>query len=267
MSVKSEGYRRIDSLSQAKRPPPEFQEDRRSVYWVDNLPLIPQNDGMTTRFVTTSRLDALAHPNVGRHADFFKGSSYTHSIEPHSYGRGPISPVSQSALKARCTPRLGQLGQPKSIHSDYFYDRTAYMMVTRGAQSAEPTERLVQLSQPLPRKQIEEYREIHWGQTFPVSDLSKKALATGRVEQLAEAKGYHKSFRDEKPVQWNVPDGALKATANVRLQQLSRPRSRTMIRDDFDPYKVSYAARRVHATPRVEELCVPIPRKVRAKKV
>jgi hypothetical protein len=71
----------------------------------------------------------------------------------------------------------------------------------------------------------------------------------------------------EKPVQWAVNESTLKAIANLRLQQLSRPRSRTMIKDDYDPYKVSMAARRAHATPRVEELCAPIPRKIRAKKV
>lgn len=74
-------------------------------------------------------------------------------------------------------------------------------------------------------------------------------------------------FQGEKPVQWPVSEQALKSLATIRLQQLSRPRSRTMIRDDFDPYKVSPAARKTRPTPRLEELAVPIPRKVRTKKL
>ncbi|XP_060076614.1 testicular haploid expressed gene protein-like [Ylistrum balloti] len=250
MSVKSEGYTRIGSLSLAKRAPPEFQEDRRSVYWVDRLPPTPQREGKTTEFVTSSRIEALSQP---RRAALYKGDR-----------PGPIWPVSTSALKACCPPRLEQLGQAKNLQ--YYFDRSPYMMVTPGARSAEPSSRLKQLSQPLARKQVQEHREVEWGQTFPVTESSKKAVASARVEQLAEAKGYNKYFRDEKPVQWGVTESALNATANVRLQQLARPLSRTMIKDDYDPYKVSAAARRVHATPRIEELCVPIPRKVRPKK-
>lgn len=169
-------------------------------------------------------------------------------------------------MQVRCSARVEQLGLHKTLHNEYYFDRPAYMMVSRGAQSAEPSSRIQQLATPLDRKKVQEYKESEWGQTFPVSDNSKKAIASSRVEQLAEAKGFNKFFRDEKPVQWGVSDGALKATANLRLQQLSRPLSRTMMKEDFDPYKVSLAARKVHATPRIEELCAPIPRKVRAKK-
>ncbi|XP_069107202.1 sperm microtubule associated protein 2-like isoform X2 [Argopecten irradians] len=252
MSVKNEGYSRIDWLSKAKRTQPEFQEDRRSVYWVDRLPPTPQRDGKTTEFVTSSRLEALSQP---RQPVYYKGDR-----------PGPIWPVRRSAMNAECSARLEQLGKPKTLNNQYYFDRSAYMMVTRGAQSAEPSTRLQQLSQPLARKQVQEYKESAWGQTFPVSENSKKAIASARVEQLAESKAYHKAFQNERPVQWDVPEGALKAGANLRLQQLSRPRSRTMIKDDYDPYKVSPAARRVHATPRIEELCVPIARKVRPKK-
>lgn len=74
-------------------------------------------------------------------------------------------------------------------------------------------------------------------------------------------------FKDEKTVKWPVSQEALEAIASLRLQQLSRPRSRTMIKDDYDPYKISPAARKARTTPRLDELCVPIPRKVRSKKI
>lgn len=67
---------------------------------------------------------------------------------------------------------------------------------------------------------------------------------------------------------WPIEEQALKINATLRVCQLARPRSRTMIRDDgWDPYMVSKAARYAQISPRVEELSAPIPRKCRSKRV
>ena len=66
---------------------------------------------------------------------------------------------------------------------------------------------------------------------------------------------------------WDIPEQALKINASLRVCQLARPRSRNMAKDDdFDPYFVPKAARHATITPRVEELAIPLPRKVRSKK-
>jgi hypothetical protein len=62
-----------------------------------------------------------------------------------------------------------------------------------------------------------------------------------------------------------VSEEAMKSIATLRLQQLSRPQSRCLIRDDYDPYKVSPGAKKAAPTPRLEELSAPIPRKIRPK--
>jgi hypothetical protein len=108
--------------------------------------------------------------------------------------------------------------------------------------------------------------ETIWGQYYPVSTAAKKANPTERIETLAESKKYHTMFQSEKPIQWPVEDSAMKAIASLEIQKLARPRSRTMIKDDYDPYKVTLAARRARATPRIDELCAPLPRKCRPKK-
>lgn len=168
-------------------------------------------------------------------------------------------------------PRLVSLSQHKEPHPQYLFDRTAYMTVNEGAKKANPSERLDVLSKPRDRRDRDKFGvitlETSWGQYNPVLPAAKTAQCTPHVEALAEPKKYHPRFAGEKPVQWDVNESALKAIANLRLQQLSRPRSRTMIKDDYDPYRVTLAARRAHATPRIDELCVPIPRKVRPKKV
>ena len=53
----------------------------------------------------------------------------------------------------------------------------------------------------------------------------------------------------------------------MRQQQLARPKPRVALDQDYDPYKVSNGARNAVASPRVSELAVPIPRKVRSKKL
>ena len=179
----------------------------------------------------------------------------------------PIWPVKEEAQRVVATDRLLTLSRHKTIHLDHKLERSPYMMVTDGARAAKPTQRLEQLAVPKQRQDRYGVYETEWGQYNPVSENAMKASPSERIETLAQAKEYHKLFKDERPVQWQVQGPALNAIATLRLQQLARPRSRTMIKDDFDPYKVSSSARRARCTPRVEELCVPLPRKVRAKKI
>lgn len=141
------------------------------------------------------------------------------------------------------------------------------MMVSDGARHATPSQRIEQLSQPKMREDRYGVTETEWGQYNPVSMAAMRANHTERIETLANAKGYHQKFQGERPVQWQVENSALNAIATIRLQQLARPRSRTMINDDFDPYKISPSAKRARCTPRLDELCVPLPRKCRTKKI
>ncbi|VDI32863.1 Hypothetical predicted protein [Mytilus galloprovincialis] len=243
--------RRIETLAKPKRVPSEFQDDRRSVYWIESNPPTPGPNGVTV-IVATKRVSELAQHRV-----------------PHQYKHdrpSPIWPVRQTALEQEASERINQLSMHKNAHPQHAYDRTAYIEVSPGAKRAASTERIEMLSRPKMRQDRFGMDETEWGQYFPVSDAAKKATASGRIESLAESKRYHAMFQNEKPVQWPVDDGAMKAIASLEIQKLARPRSRTMIKDDYDPYKVPMAARRARATPRLDELCVPLPRKTRAKK-
>lgn len=260
-SATSDG--RLGLLANPKSVPRTFQEDRRSVYWVDRLPPTAGPHG-TTEIIASARVQELSkHRTPNQHG--WRGDRPT-----------PIWGVSEGAQKVDAGPRLVSLSQHKEPHPQYLFDRTAYMtmpliQVNEGAKKANPSERLDVLSKPRDRRDRDKFGvitlETSWGQYNPVLPAAKTAQCTTHVEALAEPKKYHPRFAGEKPVQWDVNESALKAIANLRLQQLSRPRSRTMIKDDYDPYRVTLAARRAHATPRIDELCVPIPRKVRPKKV
>lgn len=169
-------------------------------------------------------------------------------------------------MEREASQRIYQLAEHKIAHPEYAMDRTAYMEVAPGAKRAASTERLELLSRPKMRQDKFGMTETIWGQYYPVSTAAKKANPTERIETLAESKKYHTMFQSEKPIQWPVEDSAMKAIASLEIQKLARPRSRTMIKDDYDPYKVTLAARRARATPRIDELCAPLPRKCRPKK-
>lgn len=176
-------------------------------------------------------------------------------------------PVSDQAMNAPTTERIMQLSQHKNVHNEHRMERSPYMIVSDAARRATSSQRIEQLSVPKPRQDRYGVYETEWGQYNPVAPAAMKANHTERIESLANSKSYHKDFQGERPVQWQVENSALNAIATIRLQQLARPRSRTMIKDDYDPYKISPSARRARCTPRVEELCVPLARKCRTKKV
>ncbi|XP_052765498.1 testicular haploid expressed gene protein-like isoform X2 [Mya arenaria] len=252
-AVDSKNESRINALSRPKQVPSGFLEDRRSVYWVDYVPPGPGPDNVT-RIIATPRVQALAQHRA-----------------PHASWKGdrptPMWAVSDDAKNAPTTERIRALSRHKTVHMDHKLERSPYMMVNDGAKNASPSQRIEQLAVPKSRRERFGIYETEWGQFNPVSEAAMKATHSERIETLAQSKDYHKEFKDERPIQWTVGNSALNAIATLRLQQMARPRSRTMIKDDFDPYKISPSAKRARCTPRVEELCVPIPRKVKSKKI
>ncbi|XP_045180333.2 testicular haploid expressed gene protein-like isoform X1 [Mercenaria mercenaria] len=254
MATATEGQSgsRIEQLAKPKRVPPEFLEDRRSVYWVDYVPPRPGPNGQT-EIIATPRVQELArHRPPSKH---WMGDRIT-----------PMWPVSDEAKNAPTTERIMLLSRHKTFY-DHKLERSPYMSVSDSAKRATPSQRLEQLAVPKQRQDRFGIYETEWGQYNPVSPAAMKASHTERIESLAQSKGYHKNFQDERSIQWTVGNSALNAIATLRMQQLARPRSRTMIRDDYDPYRISPSAKRARCTPRIDELCVPLPRKVRQKKV
>lgn len=170
-------------------------------------------------------------------------------------------------MNATPSSRIDNLSQYKKINVGHRMERSPFTQVSYLAKRTTASPRLKQLATPKVRGDKFDIRETEWGQYFPVPDPAKRATATPRVEMLSETKPYPSKFKDERPVQWPLTDAALKAIASLRLQQMARPRSRTMIKDDYDPYKVSLGARRARPTPRIDEIALPIQRKIRHKKI
>ncbi|XP_022088911.1 testicular haploid expressed gene protein-like isoform X2 [Acanthaster planci] len=246
---------RLEVLARPKQLPPGYREDRRSVYWIDKLPPMPGPEG-TTAFVVNSWQDTLSKPKL---------------VHPGWKGErpSPIWPVSKNAQKAEASDRLHILSNPKTTVSGFVPERPIMTKVSEAAKSAMASDRIEQLSRaktyvPLKIRESYEFDCFMWDQE--ISKAARNARASERLEALAESKRHHPNFQDARSIQWDVSESALKAIATLRLQQLARPKSRSKY-DNYDPYKVSPASLHTRATPRIEELCLPIPRKIRQKRV
>ncbi|KAF6031867.1 THEG [Bugula neritina] len=179
-----------------------------------------------------------------------------------------IYPTSKNIPEA--SPRVVTLSAHKNASYEYQYDRD---LPTKASETSEASARVGELA----RSKTELWeKKGGWPNTKmfyevlpqPVSQSARKAVATPRVEALAEHKKVPATFRPERPVRWDIEEQALTVNASLRVCQLARPKSRSMIKDDgWDPYIVSKAARYAQITPRVEELAAPLPRKQRSKKV
>ncbi|KAJ8028662.1 Testicular haploid expressed protein [Holothuria leucospilota] len=253
MSVQVSKGNRLDVLSQPKKLPEGYEEDRRSVYWLDKLP--PESDGGTTKFAVNQWQDNLCKPK-SVHKEW-TGDRPT-----------PIWKVSEAAQKAEASERVTALSQAKDCHKDFVPEGPVRTKVSKAAMNATPSARIEQLAkektyQPLKIKESWEFDSYVWDQE--ISKAAKNAKCSDRLDTLAEAKSLHPEFNFAKPVRWETTESTKKAIATLRLQQLARPKSRGK-NENYDPYKVSSAAIHARATPRIDELCAPIPRKVRQKK-
>ena len=181
----------------------------------------------------------------------------------------PIWAVSPAAQQAEASARVADLAQAKNVHRSFVPDRPVRTRVSEGAKTASCSARIEQLAKekiynPLPIKESWDFDCYVWD--GEISNAAKKTQCSEHLEALAEPKRYHRLFQAARPVRWRVDEPALKVNATLRLQQLSRPKSRAKY-ETLDPYKVTIAALHARPTPRVDELSTPIPRKVRQKKV
>lgn len=175
-------------------------------------------------------------------------------------------------MKASASGRVETLSEPKALHRDYKPCRQVQTVVSEAAMKAEPSQRIETLSQaksyaPLKIKSSSEWDWSEW--ESDLTEAAKNANASERVLVLSNPKLPHRSYKEARPVVWEVSQSAMKTLPSLRVQQLARPKSRSQYNEDYDAsaWKVSQGAKSAQATPRIAELAMPIPRKVRTKKV
>ena len=250
--------KRIHSLACPKPVPVGFIDDSRSVYWNNNLSKDWQKDDKSTTFSLTKRLDELTRPKPMRR-------------EWTGDRPSPIWLVSKNALKAKPRHRLEALSISKKYHSEFQPHKSVYTTVNNAAKRALPSIRIDTLSKPKQYIELPIKPESCWDYSEWKSDVSDAVLeyqASTRMVNLAKAKTLHKDYKECRPVMWGVSSSAKKTSPSIRVQNLSRPKSRSQYKEDYDSnwYKVSKGAITAQPTPRLEDLSLPIPWKVRQKR-
>ncbi|KAF1374666.1 hypothetical protein PFLUV_G00231470 [Perca fluviatilis] len=213
--------------------------DRRSVYWLDQLP--PEKTGSTTTTELTPRWSELC-----RSKKFYAQVTIS-----------PVWEVSEWALKAVPSNRLCSLAQPRAPAVGWQPDRLLLAPLNRVAQTAVATSRICQLAQPKRRLVL----EGSGPKSKPVPMTHIPCKASAHIELLASPKSDHPKFEGERSVCRPVSRAALNYVASPRLHELSSPKERKALFEGYDPYIVSRAARSASPSPRIQQLCLPLPRK------
>lgn len=175
-------------------------------------------------------------------------------------------------MQATASARVENLSEPKALHRDYKRCRLVQTIVSEAAMKGEPSQHIVSLSQPKTYVPLKIKSNSEWDWSEWECDLTEAAMngtASERILALSDPKQMHRSYKEAKPVIWEVSQSAKKALPSLRVQQLARPKSRSQYNEDYNPnaWRVSQGAKSAQATPRIDELATPIPRKVRSKKV
>ncbi|XP_059356808.1 sperm microtubule associated protein 2 [Carassius carassius] len=236
---------RIEQLS---RPRPNLLQfpDRRSLYWLDEIPT--RSKKTTTAFELTPRLEQLAQSKES--SRFIEESR-----------RSPEWMISAAALKACPSERVCSLALPR-MPDGWQPERPLLAALSVAVKNAKPSPRICQLAQPKRVKTLLTYCSVD-SSTQTIS--APITPSSSRILQLASPKQVHAQHSLARPVSWPVPDHVLKAVAGERLQKLARPKTRQALFEGYDPYRVSPAARAATASPRLLELSLPLPRKCKGQ--
>ncbi|XP_015254964.1 theg spermatid protein [Cyprinodon tularosa] len=233
---------RFQQLSQPKLNHLRYL-NRRSVYWLDKLP--QEKTESTTQIELTSRWSDLT----------------SRKIFNTQIPLSPIWEVSKWALRAVPSERLCKLAQPRPPAPGWQPGRPLPTPVSRGTQSAVASSRLRELAQPR-RQQLQVLSSCR-SEPRPTTQLASRTSA--HIEVLATPKHNHPEYKGERPVCWPVSKAARHHVASQRLCELSYPKRRKALFEGYNPYVVSRAARSANPSTRIQELCLPLPRKYSSK--
>ena len=250
---------RIKSLAQYKKIHRDFIEDKRSVYWTDG-PIKVQSTKKLTQNQKNLAQAKLPHIN-------YKGDRPS-----------PIWRVSQKTLKAQITERQKSLAIPKAPHPLWQQDQPVQTQINKKTMTALPTEHILRLSMPKQADSRYLKPSISLEELGALKNLNREVqqkIDENQPEWVDRLSPFKKSplgYKPDRPVRWVILAGTKNASITEHVDKLSKLR-RVGKRPGPDPnvvdnpYAVSRAARKTEATPRINELAAPLPRKVRTKKV
>lgn len=280
------GLARLAALAKPKPLPPNFIEDRRSVYWTDG----PKN---------TSKDFSLSN----------RGKNLAQAKWPHSDYRGdrpsPIWKVTKAAKSAEASGRIVKLAKAKQPHQDWVEDQPIISVIKKSSMEVNPSDRILAMAQPknadarfvtpqISKTQLDilqrDGRKRKFGPDGKVvENFGNDQKEPDFVERLCQPKGAPKGFRADQPIITKITESMKNAEISNRVDELSKmrrvgkrgvpkcmPQDKTAeiiffdpkdgSKTPYNPYNVSRAALKAVAKDRINELATPVARKQRQKK-
>ncbi|XP_011928127.1 PREDICTED: testicular haploid expressed gene protein isoform X2 [Cercocebus atys] len=243
--AKARRKRRRRRLMELAEPKINWQvlRDRPSVYWTERF--LEDTTLTITVPAVSRRVEELSRPRRF-YLEYYNNNRTT-----------PVWPIPRSCLEYRATSRLKELAAPKIRNNIWSVPMSEVSQVSRAAQMAVPSSRILQLSKPkAPATLLEEWD--------PMPKPKPHASDYNRLLHLARPKAQSDKCVPDRDPRWVVLDVTKKVVASPRIISLAQPKVRKCLNEGHNPYSISPASLVAQASPRLYELATPksITRKV-----
>nr|XP_012601363.1 testicular haploid expressed gene protein isoform X1 [Microcebus murinus] len=207
-----------------------------SVYW-------------TERFLEDTTL-AITVPAVSRRVEELSRPRRFYLEYYNNNRTTPIWPIPRSTLEYQASSRLKELAVPKMRNNIWSINMSEVSQVSRAAQTAVASQRIIRLSQPrVPATLLEEWD--------PVPKPRPHASDYNRLLHLAAPKVQSDKCVPDRDPRWEILDATKKAVASPRIISLAQPKVRKELNEGYNPFQISPASLVAQASPRLYELAIP----------
>ncbi|XP_037360779.1 testicular haploid expressed gene protein isoform X6 [Talpa occidentalis] len=211
-------------------------KNRPSVYWTEKF--LEDTTLTVTVPVVSRRVEELARPKRF-YLEYYNNNRTT-----------PIWPIPRCTLEHQASGRLRELATPRIRNNIWSINMTEVSQVSRAAQMAVPSPRILCLAKPrVPATLLEEWN--------PMPKPKPHASDYNRLLQLAAPKTQSDKCIPDRDPRWKVLEVTKKAVASPRIISLAQPKVRKDLNEGYDPYHVSPASLVARASPRLFELATP----------
>ncbi|KAM5307276.1 sperm microtubule associated protein 2 [Glossophaga mutica] len=207
-----------------------------SVYWTEKF--LEDTTLSVTMPAVSRRVEELAQPRKFC-LEYYSNSRIT-----------PVHSTPRSTLDYRSSSRLRELATPRIRNNIWSIDMSEVSQVSRAAQIATPSSRILQLAKPRsPATLLEEWD--------PVPKPKPRVSDYNRLLHLAMPKVQSEKCVPDRNPRWEVLDVTKKAVASPRIISLAKPKVRKDLNEGYNPYYISPASLVARASPRLYELATP----------
>ncbi|XP_062035387.1 sperm microtubule associated protein 2, partial [Lepus europaeus] len=184
-----------------------------SVYWTERF--LEDTTLTITVPAVSPRVEELARPKRF-YLEYYNNNRTT-----------PIWPIPRSTLECQASSRLKELAAPKIRSNIWSIHMSEVSQVSRAAQMAIPSSRILRLAKPRPPATLQ-------GQWDPMPKSKPHVSDYNRLLHLAMPKAQSDKCVPDRDPRWEVLDVTKKAVASPRVVALAQPKVRKCLNEGYD---------------------------------